>query len=150
MWWTKTKQPSFPKAAEAYGAEAFALTCLALELAKADEDFSAAEHSRLTADLAHHFDLSQTEVADLMQAAEAYQSQSVETFTFTRALRENLDREARHAVLETLWRLAYADGVLDGEEFAFMRTVPAALGIENHHSEAAKRRALDALGLSEA
>ena len=86
MWWTKTKEASFPKAAEPYGAEAFALTCLALELAKADEDFAETERARLAADLAHHFDLSDGEVQDLMAAAEAYQAQSVETFTFTKAL----------------------------------------------------------------
>ena len=147
MWWSKAKQAAFPKAAEPYGEEAFALTCLALELAKADDDFADSERERLEGDLAHHFDLDAGEVAKLMTAAEEFQSQAVETFSFTKALRESLDEEGRVAVIETLWRIAYADGVLDGAEFAFMRTIPSALGIENHVSEAAKRRAISALGL---
>ena len=124
------------------------MTCLALELAKADDDFASSERTRLEGDLAHHFDLSPNQVAELVAAAEAFQSQSVETFAFTKALREGLDEEGRVSVIETLWRIAYADGVLEGQEFAFMRTIPAALGIENHVSEAAKRRALTALGLA--
>ena len=89
------------------------------------------------------------EVTALIEAAEAYQQNAVETYGLTRKLRDGLDAAQRVVVIETLWRLAYADGVLDAEEFAFMRTVPAALGIENHVSEAAKRRALSALGLTD-
>lgn len=148
-WWHVGKPKAKDPAEEKYGAEAFALTCLALELAKADDHFDESEHARLRDDLAHHFDLSADEVAELMTAGEAYQAQSVETYGLTRTLREGLSQEERIVVIETLWRLAYADGVLDAEEFAFMRTIPAALGVENHLSEAAKRRALDALGLSE-
>ena len=145
-WWTLTNKQKAPHPAEQrYGAEAFALACLALELAKADEEFDAAEQARLTQDLRHHFDLSAQEAAELIAAAEAHQAQSVETYGLTRTLRESLDEEQRVVVIETLWRLAYADGVLDSEEFAFMRTVPSALGVENHISEAAKRRAIAAL-----
>lgn len=134
-------------ATQKFGEEAFALTCLALELAKSDDDYSGDEMRRLSSDLAHHFDLSDREVEELLSAAETHQAQAVETYAFTRTLRQNLTLEDREVVVETLWRLAYADGVLDGEEFAFMRTVPAALGVEPQVSAAARRRAMVALGL---
>ena len=148
-WWSVTKSDNLGDAENRFGTEAFALTCLALELAKADDDFDIQERSRLSADLAHHFDLNDEEVGALMDAAEAYQRQSVETYSFTRKLRESLDIDDRVVVIETLWRLAYANAVLDAEEFAFMRTIPSALGVDNHISETAKRRALNALGLAD-
>ncbi len=153
-WWSNilpsnpSAQEASAKAAEArFGAEALALTCLAVELAKSDEDFDGQERQRLSADLSHHFDLSAAAAEELILAAEAIQGHSVENFSFIRKLREGLDAEQRVTVIETLWRLAYADGVLDGAEFSFMRTIPAALGVENHVSEAAKRRAMAALGI---
>ena len=149
-WWSLAQQDTVSAVEEKFGVEAFALTCLALELAKADDDFDFQEQARLRDDLAHHFDLGGGQVEELLAAAEAHQSQSVETYSFTRKLRETLGQEERLVVIETLWRLAYADGVLDAEEFAFMRTVPAALGVENHLSEAARRRALTFLGLVKA
>ena len=144
-WWNSHKDKADPSAQQRFGAEAFALTCLALELAKADDNFDAQEQVRLRNDLAHHFDLDESEVEALIKAAEVHQSQLVETYSLTRTLRETLDEEQRVVVIETLWRLAYADAHLDGQELAFMRTIPAALGIKNHVSEAAKRRALAAL-----
>lgn len=152
-WWSIVKQDTLNEAnnqadngAEAqFGREAFALTCLALELAMADDSFDSREQGRLRADLAHHFDLSEPEVSALIAAAQAHQARSVEAYSLTRKLRESLSEEERVVVIETLWRLAYADGVLDGEEFAFMRRLPAALGIENYISEAARRRAMSAL-----
>ena len=150
-WWNVSQDGKAKQTANAaqqkFGEEAFALTCLALELAKSDDDYSGDEMRRLSADLAHHFDLGEAEVEELLAAAEAHQAQSVETYAFTRTLRQNLSVEEREVVVETLWRLAYADGVLDGEEFAFMRTVPAALGVEPQVSAAAQRRAMAALGL---
>lgn len=153
-WWSNVLYVDQPKrdavaeaAEEKFGAEALALTCLAVELARSDEDFDASERERLSADLSHHFDLSAEAAEELIVAAEEVQGKSVENFGFIRKLREGLDAEQRITVIETLWRLAYADGVLDGAEFSFMRTIPAALGVENHVSEAAKRRAMAALGI---
>jgi len=147
-WWAAAKKAQGAEAQAEFGAEAFALACLALELAKADDDFDACELARLRDDLKHHFDFDDGQTDALISAAEAHQAQSVESYGLTRTLRESLSQEDRVVVIETLWRLAYADGVLDQEEFAFMRTVPAALGVENHVSEAAKRRAMAALNIS--
>ncbi len=144
-WWTPKPDRTPDPAETKFGPEAFALTCLALELAKSDESLDAVERARLASDLAHHFDLSPSDVDELMAAGEAHQAQSVQTYGYTKALRDTLDEDQRVTVIETLWRLAFADGVLDAQEYAFMRTVPAALGVENHLSEAAKRRARAAL-----
>ena len=154
-WWSHVLHINQPKrdavaqaAEKKFGSEALALTCLAVELAKSDEDFDVAERNRLLADLSHHFDLDSAAAEELIAVAEAVQDQSVENFSFISKLREGLDAEQRVTVIETLWRLAYADGVLDGAEFSFMRTIPAAFGVENHLSEAAKRRAMTALGVT--
>lgn len=144
-WWTPKKNHNLHSAEVKYGPEAFALTCLALELANSDDNFDTLEQERLSLDLTYHFDLTISEVEELVEAAREHQARSVETYGYTKKLRDSLDHEELVVVVETLWRLAFADGNLDSEEFAFMRKIPAALGVENYISEAAKRRAIEAL-----
>jgi Tellurite resistance protein TerB len=73
--------------------------------------------------LARRFDLDQTEVARLVKAADEGALQATDLFHFPRVVVNNYSNEYRIGVIEMLWEVAYADGVLTGDEDTLIRQV---------------------------
>ncbi|HSG60108.1 MAG TPA: TerB family tellurite resistance protein [Pseudomonadales bacterium] len=100
-----------------------AAACLLVELSRADMDSSADERIKMSAALGEMFTLSQDEIAELIAQAEGNADLATSTYEFTTVIKDHFDDTQRVALITALWRVAYADGVLDRYEEHFIRKV---------------------------
>ena len=66
-------------------------------------------------------DLTDDEVADLLQAARPAQQEAISLHRFIQVLNDGMDLTDKRRVLEMLWRVAYADAHLDAHEEHLLR-----------------------------
>ena len=98
------------------------LAVLMLEVAKSDFEESEAEIQTMAAWLDNQ-DLGLTfeDVNQLLDSARNEQAGSAGLFEYTRRACESMSMRERVQLVEQLWRIAYADGVIDKYEEAAMR-----------------------------
>jgi uncharacterized tellurite resistance protein B-like protein len=125
-------------------------TAVAVLLAKAaalDGPVDATER-RIVADrLSARYGVAANELTEVMDEAERTAEDSVDLYHFTRVAKDLLDEAGRIELLEALWEVVYADGVLHEYEAQLMRRVSGLLFVDDRASGAARKRALDKLGL---
>ncbi|MEC7611166.1 MAG: TerB family tellurite resistance protein [Pseudomonadota bacterium] len=98
------------------------LAVLMLEVAKSDFEESEAEIQTLTAWLENQdLGLKSQDVGQLLDSARNEQAGSAGLFEYTRRACERMSMEERVELVEQLWRIAYADGVIDKYEEAAIR-----------------------------
>ena len=126
-----------------------AVGALLVEAASRDDVFDAAEGIAINRLLAERFQLSAEDTAQLVKAAEEARNNSLELFGFVRQLIKEMDEAQRIEVIEMLWEVAYADGVLDANEDAMIRKVAGLLYVSDYARGAARRRVREKLGLAD-
>ena len=98
------------------------LAVLMLEVAKSDFEESEAEIETMTAWLENQgLGLTSEDVHQLLDSARNEQAGSAGLFAYTRRACERMSMEERVQLVEQLWRIAYADGVIDKYEEAAIR-----------------------------
>jgi uncharacterized tellurite resistance protein B-like protein len=122
-----------------------AVAALLIEAARMDDQFDAAERATIERVLAEKFDLSSEAVSSLMEAAEAAVRQSTQFFPFTRQIVQRISHEDRAHILEMMWEVAYADGVLDPHEDALLRRIAGLIHVPDRERGLARQRALETL-----
>ncbi len=127
-----------------------ALTALLIEVAYSDDHFDQAERAIVARLLESRFNLSQSDARALLAAGEAAAAESAELFHFTRIINERLSLADRIGLVEMLWEVAYADGVLDEYEDSLLRRVGGLIYVPDRERGMARRRVLKRLGLDEA
>jgi len=120
-----------------------AAACILLELSRADMDSSMEERVKISVALGEMFELSSAEVEELLKDAEDNADQATSTFEFTRVVKEYFDDAQRVELLLALWRVAYADGVLDKYEEHFIRKVSDLLYVSHSDFIRAKHLAAE-------
>jgi uncharacterized tellurite resistance protein B-like protein len=120
-----------------------ALAALLAEAGHSDDRFDAAERAAIIRLLERRFDLTQTEAGALLAAGEREAERSAELFRFTRVINERLSHEQRIELLEMLWEVAYADGVLDQYEDSLLRRIGGLIYVSDRERGAARRRVID-------
>lgn len=124
-------------------------TCvLLLEAAHADAEFSPVEEQCLADRMQRHFGLSAADFADIREEAEAQRRGSVELWGFARRIREHAAPEERRQVVEMVWSVLYADGVLDGHEDYLVHVLARILGLDHRALIDAKVHVLQRLQTS--
>ena len=119
-------------------------TCaLLLEMAHADKSLHELEEQVVHDLLAEKFDLSPESVTELAEYAQQERAESVDLFRFARVINEHFSIEEKHEVMEALWRIVYADGVLDKHEDALARQLTSLLRISPKKSIELKVKVLD-------
>lgn len=121
-----------------------AAACLLVELSRADMDSSADERIKMSAALGEMFTLSQDEIAELIAQAEGNADLATSTYEFTTVIKDHFDDTQRVALITALWRVAYADGVLDRYEEHFIRKVSDLLYVSHSDFIRAKHSAQSA------
>jgi uncharacterized tellurite resistance protein B-like protein len=66
--------------------------------------------------LAQRFGLDKEAAEQLLADGERAADRSVSLYKHTRALDAELDEQEKFGVIEALWKIAYADGTLEGNE----------------------------------
>jgi uncharacterized tellurite resistance protein B-like protein len=86
----------------------------------------------------------------LIAAAERRVEMSSQLFGFTSTVNGRLSRERKIELIEMLWEVAYADGVLDPLEDTLLRRIAGLIDVSDHERGEAKRRVLQRLGMQPA
>ncbi len=89
------------------------------------------ERDAVSACLTQHYDLSEEELEILIAEGKKADSKSVDFYSFTSILRRDLDREGREKIVEMLWHVILADGVIHELEDNVVWRVAELLGIES-------------------
>jgi len=127
-----------------------AIAALMVEAAELDDDFSTAERSKIIDLLARRFALSRAAAEAMIGAAESRIAEAGHLYGFTRVVKRSLDAEERVTLLQMLWEVVYADGQLHDYEASLMRRLAGLLHVPDRDSGAARKRALQSLGLDDA
>lgn len=137
----------------AHGTDELQLAVAALLLEAAvvvDGHFDARERQVVRGVLERAFALSPGAAQDLVAAAERRVEASAQLFGFTTTINERVSRERKIEIIEMLWEVAYADGVLDPLEDTLLRRVAGLIEVSDHDRGVAKTRVLQRLGIQPA
>jgi triosephosphate isomerase len=125
-----------------------AVAALMVHAAAMDDTFDAAERRTIERLLGERFKLKPDAVKALLATAETRAAESSQLYPFTRLAVERLDEPGRVQLVEMLWEVAYADGVLDPDEDALLRRVAGLLYVSDFDRGEARKRVLRRMGLS--
>ena len=105
------------------------------------EGVSDAERATVLAGLRERFGLGEDEARELARLAEEEAKTAHDYYQFTSLIRERYSPEDRQAIVEQLWRVAYADAVLSAHELHVIRKISDLLHVPHAAYIAAKMRA---------
>jgi uncharacterized tellurite resistance protein B-like protein len=121
---------------------------LLVEAARQDDMFEPKERVVIEALLMQKFDLTAEECAALLAAAVTRSEQMVQIQGHTSELLDAMTEQERIGVIEMLWDVAYADGVLDPEEDLLIRKVAGLIAVTDRERVLARQRVMARLGIS--
>jgi len=119
-------------------------TCaLLLEVSHSDGQYHEAE-ARLVHDLlAGMFNLPAEAIAELVELSSDHQQNSTDLFQFAREINAHFSPGEKLAVMEGIWRIIYADGLLDKFEDALARQLATLLRLSHREAIACKVKVLE-------
>lgn len=118
-------------------------TCVVLlEIAQTDDEMSEAETAIIKTILERDFDLPEDAAEELMAIAHASREESVGLHDYTRLICEHYSREDRKRVMESLWKVIYADENLNQHEDYLIHRLAKLLRLDHHEMIEAKLRVL--------
>jgi uncharacterized tellurite resistance protein B-like protein len=119
-----------------------AVAVLLVEAARRDDTFGEIERAKIEQLLGHKFQLSPDATRELLAEAEATADRTHQLYPFTRLAVERMPPEQRVRLIEMLWEVAYADGVLDPEEDALVRRIAGLIYVSDADRVGARLRVL--------
>ncbi len=127
--------------------QALAAAVLLVEAACLDGDYSKEEGQTIHLLIRERFGLSEAEADDLLETATDQQDQAVELHRFTNQIKQKYTHEERVQLIEMLWEVAYADGVLHDFEANLLRRIGGLIHVTDRERGEARRRVLERLGI---
>ncbi len=118
-----------------------ALTALLVRIARSDGEYSEVEIAQIDAITEHRYGLSPADAVTLRKQGETLESEAPDTVRFTRAIKNAVPYDDRHAVVQSLWQVVLANGTRSAEENALMRLSASLLGISDVDSARARQKA---------
>src|SRR3978361_1412796 len=100
-----------------------AVAVLLVEAARRDDTFDGVERATIERLLGEKFGLSTEATRQLLSHAESTADRTSQLHPFTRRAVERMGPQERIRLIEMLWEVAYADGILDPEEDALVRRI---------------------------
>ena len=122
-----------------------AAVALLVDVASVDGDFDGDERKTIALLLANKFGLDVDAVVGLMAEAGRAVERSVDHYGFVRKVNETYDLEARIGLLEMLWQVVYADGIVHDFEANLMRRLSGLLHIPDRDAGDARKRVTERL-----
>jgi uncharacterized tellurite resistance protein B-like protein len=124
-----------------------AAAVLLVEVMRSDASVAPAERKAVSAALARRLSLDEVELAVLVAQAETEAKKANDYFHFTSRINDHCSQQEKAALVEAMWGVAYADGVLDANEIHVISKVAGLLNVPHGEYIAAKLRAKEAAGL---
>ena len=100
-----------------------ACIALLLETSMADNLLDESEIKTLKATLINDFKLEETEIDELIEISKKNVDDSTSLYDFTRDINDNFEAKERIKLIESMWKIAYADGNIDKFEEHIIRKV---------------------------
>ena len=100
-----------------------ACVALLLETSMADEILDESELMALKNTLQKDFQINENEIDELIDLAKENVEDSTSLYEFTRDINDNFDAAERVKLIESMWKIAYADGNIDKYEEHIIRKV---------------------------
>ena len=121
-----------------------ATAVMLVEVMRADATFHAGEREAVHAALREKFALADDEAARLADLAETTAHQATDLYGFTSRIDERFSMEQKIHMVETMWRIAFADGHLSEHERHVMWRIADLLHVPQGAYVHARMRARDA------
>lgn len=128
---------------------AAAAVAVFVEAALLDGGFDDDERQIILQLMTERFQIPATEAASLIDKAASDPEHANKLYSATRTIRDGFGIEERIDVMEMLWQVAYADGVLHDYEANLVRRVAGLLYVQDQDNGRARKRALENLGLDD-
>ena len=127
------------------------MACAALmtRAARLDGTLDKVEENALRDLMMKRFEISPDEVDEILKAAADDLDTSNDLYRYTKDLRDNFDADERLKLIEMIWEVVYADGVLHDFEATLMRRLAGLLYVDDRDSGEAKKRVMHKLGLQD-
>ena len=100
-----------------------ACVALLLETSMADEILDESELMALKNTLQKDFQINEDEIDELIDLAKENVEDSTSLYEFTRDINDNFEAAERVKLIESMWKIAYADGNIDKYEEHIIRKV---------------------------
>lgn len=123
-----------------------AAAVLLIEVMRADPSIGTVEREAVRAALERRFALEDEQLRRLLELAEAEATRANDFFGFTSRLNDLCSQPDKVALVEAMWQVAYADGVLDANENHVISKVAGLLHVTHGEYIAAKLRAREQRG----
>ena len=125
------------------------LACAALMTRAAwlDGTLDKVEENALRDLMMKRFQISPEEADEILKAATADLDESNDLYRYTKDLRDIFDADERLKLIEMIWEVVYADGVLHDFEATLMRRLAGLLYVDDRDSGEVKKRVMHKLGL---
>jgi uncharacterized tellurite resistance protein B-like protein len=117
-----------------------AAAALLVHAASIDGDFAQVERDRLHAVIKQHFNLDDAATAELIDKATLAEQQAIDLYQFTAKLNRSLDEAGRARMVEMMWQIAFADGVVTEFEDNLVWRAADLLGISRDERIALRER----------
>jgi uncharacterized tellurite resistance protein B-like protein len=124
-----------------------AAAVLLVEVMRADANVRPVEREAVFAALRARFALPDDQLAALVALAEARSRTANDYFHFTSCINDSFSQPEKIALVQAMWDVAYADGLLDANENHVISKVAELLHVTHGEYIAAKMRAQEAAGL---
>lgn len=118
-----------------------ATAALLVEMMRMDRDIRDAERASVAATLRREFGVEAAAIDELLALAEAEARQATDYFQFTSLINRSASAAQKLRIVESMWRVAFADGHLDDHEAHLMKKVAGLLHIPHADYVTAKTRA---------
>ena len=126
---------------------ALAAAALLVEAGCHDGEFGDDERYSITQICQRHFDLDEASADALLADAEAEFQRGAGLHPYTQVVKEHYDEAERVQIIEMLWEVAYADGVLHDYEANLLRRVGGLLYVSERERGTARKRVMQRLGI---
>lgn len=109
-----------------------AAAALLVHASQIDGRVDTEERKKLKTLLKARFAIGEEELSKILKEAEAWEHDAVDLYGFTSVLCRDLDQEGRQRMVEMLWEIVLADGVLHEFESNLVWRASELLGVSTH------------------
>ncbi len=124
-----------------------ASAALLIELSRADYKREPAEQAAIEAALQKSFDLSEQQLTQLVELAEAENQEATSLYQFTSLIKDNYSMEQRFDLVKMLWQVAIADGEISKYEDHLIRKIAELIYLPHSEFIKAKLQSLEQTNL---
>ncbi len=120
---------------------AVAATALMVQLSRVDQDEDERELKTIVECAVNSQQVSREEAEAILQDALTHADSATSLYEFTGIINDNLDQDAKQQLLESIWRVAFADGRIDKYEEHLIRRMADLLHLNHREYVQARHRA---------